>query len=77
MVYGMMEGTRIPFDGSLQKTDPREDKDEDSSQAAQHVDDSTDVRDLDGEDHGEEEPGGGDHHPPRLLPPQCTLLTQH
>lgn len=73
----MMGSIRIPFDSCLEKTDSREDKDEDSSEAAQHVDHSTDVGDLDGEDHGEEEPGGGDHRPPCLLPPQRALLTQH
>ena len=72
-----MGSIRIPFDSRLEKTDAREDKDEDSSKAAQHVDHSTDVGDLDGEDHREEEPGGGNHRPPRLLPPHCALLTQH
>ena len=76
-IFRMMGSIRIPFDSCLEKTDSREDKDEDSSEAAQHVDHSTDVGDLDGEDHGEEEPGGGDHHPPCLLPPQRALLTQH
>ena len=68
---------RIPFDSRLKKTDAWEYKDEDSSQAAQHVDHSTDVGDLDGENHGEEEPGRGNHCPPCLLPPHCALLTQH
>ena len=42
---------QLPCESCLQETDARKDKDEDCSQAAEHVDHRADVGDLDGKDH--------------------------
>jgi len=65
---------RVPSEGCLKEADSGKDEYEDCCKASQHVDYLADVRNLDGEDEGEEEPGGGDHDPPHPLLPHAVLL---